>query len=307
VHAGGGGPGNLGTPTLAIDANNVYFLAPSNGQILQSPISNLGNTNPQVLVTNNGTGTLVSIAMLTIDASNVYYAPLPPGFLGAGQTLAYSTPIGGGTKATFQSNFTNQVVGNVSLAVDSANLYMSLYETIGVAAKTGGTFTSLTPDVDNGNYAYGNLLDDGTYLYWVVSNSTYSLERYTLATANLATLASGFTETSVLALGGSNVFWGTTNSVMAAPTSGAMPAATWATVNPWIGYMGADPATGDVYWINSNGPGGGQGTLYKASTPGQTPVVIMPGQNWGTPVFDASNVYYMNGYNNYVQVWRSPK
>jgi hypothetical protein len=196
----------------------------------------------------------------------------------------------------------------VSLAVDSTNLYMSLYEAIGVAAKTGGTFTSLTPDINGSNLAYGNLLDDGTYLYWVVSNSSYNLARYTLATSNLAYLATGFTETTVLALGGSNVFWATTDSIMAAPTSGATPAATWATISPWIGYMGADPATGDVYWINSNGPGGGQGTLYKASTPGQTPVVIMPGgQSWGTPVFDASNVYYMNGYSNFVQVWRSPK
>jgi len=80
------------------------------------------------------------------------------------------------------------------LAAQPGNLAAQL-ELLRVAAKTGGTFTSLTPDVDNGNYAYGNLLDDGTYLYWVVSNSTYSLERYTLATANLATLASGFTET----------------------------------------------------------------------------------------------------------------
>ncbi len=308
-NAGSGYPDNLGAPTLAIDANNdnVYFLAPANGQILESSLSNLGNTNPQVVVTNNGTGTLVSIAMLTVDASNVYYAPLPPGFLAAGSTLAYSVPIGGGSPSTFKSNFTNQVVGNVSLVVDSSNLYMSLYEAIGVAPKTGGTFANLTPTVGSGNTVYGNLVDDGTYLYWCLSNSTYSILRYTLASGNLATLGSGFSETTALALAGSTVWWATSSSIMAAPTSGAMPATTWDMVSPWVGYMGADPATGDVYWINSNGPGGGWGTLYKASKAGQAPTVIMPGNNWGTPVFDASYVYYMTGYNNYVQVWRSPK
>jgi hypothetical protein len=306
-NAGGGSPGNLGAPTLAIDANNVYFLAPSNGQILQAPLNNPGNDNPQVVVTNNATGTLVSIAMLTVDASNVYYAPLPPGFLVAGATLAYSVPIGGGTQATFKSNFANQVVGNVSLVVDSSNLYMSLFETIGVAPKTGGTFASLTPNVNNGNEAYGNLVEDGTYLYWILSNANYSLARYTLATGTLSFLSSGFSESTVVALAGPTVWWATTANIMAAPTSGAMPATTWETVSPWIGYMNADPATGDLYWINSNGPGGGWGTLYKASHAGQSPVVIMPGQNWGTPVFDASNVYYMTGYSGYVQVWRSPK
>jgi hypothetical protein len=306
-NAGGGQPDNLGAPTLAIDGSNIYFLAPENGQILQSPLSNLGNTSPQAIVTNNVTGTLVSVAMLTIDASNVYYAPIPTGSVSAGQTLAYAVPIGGGTQATFTTSFGSQVNGNASLATDSSHLYMGLYQAIGVAPKTGGTFSSLTPDVDSSNTALGNIVDDGTYLYWCMDNATYNLARYTLATGNLAYLATGFGETTVLALAGPNVFWATSSSIMAAPTSGASPASTWANVNPWVGYMNADPATGAVYWINSNGPGGGQGTLYKLSAQGQAPVVIMGGQNWGTPVFDASNVYYMTGYTNFVQVWRSPK
>jgi hypothetical protein len=300
----GGSPGNLGAPTLALDANNVYFLAPANGQVLQSPLSNLGSTNPQVLVTQSSG----SVGMLTIDSSSVYYATLPPGFLSAGATLASAIPIGGGTITNFTSNFTNQVVGNVSLAVDSTNLYMSLYEKIGVSPKTGGTLTSLTTAVGNGDWVYGNLAADGTYVYWPISaTANYNLVRFTVATQDIAYLATGFNEPTVLSLGGSSVFWGTSSNIMSAPTSGASPAVTWETVNPWIGYMGADPATGDVYWIPSNGGGGGWGTLYKATESGQAPITIMPGNTWGTPVFDANNVYYMMGYTNYVQVWRSPK
>jgi hypothetical protein len=124
---------------------------------------------------------------------------------------------------------------------------------------------------------------------------------------DLAYLATGFAQTSVLAQGGSSVFWGTIQNIMSAPTSGASPAASWEVVSPWIAFMGTDPATGAVYWMQTSGQDGGSGTLYKATQSGQAPVTIMPGGTWGTPVFDASNVYYMTSSSNYVQVWRSPK
>jgi hypothetical protein len=307
-----GYPGDLGAPTLAIDANNVYFLAPSDGQVLQSPLSTPGNTTPKVIVTQNVGGPLQTVSMLTVDSTSVYYATaLPSGNVTAGQIVASAVPIGGGTVTNFKSGVTNPI-GNQSIAVDGTNLYMGLYQAIGVAPKTGGTMAALAGAVISGTNLESSLAADGTYVYYPLCASTCELARYTVSNGNIAYLATGFGETTVVSVGGGNAFWATSSSIMTAPTTGATPPATWETLNPWIGYMSTDPTTGDIYWTNSNGPGGGWGTLYKATKSGQPPVTIMPGSGpgnvWGTPVFDGNgNVYYMMGYPGSVQVWRSPK
>jgi hypothetical protein len=303
------GQSSVGNPSLAIDANNVYFLNPTSGTVLQSPISNLGNTSPQVLFTNVSGTTYYDVQALVVDATRVYYMATGNG------GLVGSTLIGGGSSITYPLGSYRLVNSSPTIAIDASNLYVAAYAGnygVAYAPKSGGTIgTSLPSD-----YIAENIFDNGTYLFWpqCPGNGNCEITRYDVTTSSTAFLAMNQAQPSALTASATNVYWSGQSAgtppdfIMVSPIDGSTGPTTFeglpASEAPPT--MSVDPATGTLYWIlGSNG-----GVLQKASTAGQVPVTIMSnGQNvWGTPCFDATNVYYMmtDGANE-VQVWRSPK
>jgi hypothetical protein len=308
-NSGGAGYPHVYAPSLAVDANDVYFIAPSDGTLLQSPLSTLGNTAPKVLVTQNSTGTLYGIGALVIDAKNVYYSSF-----GAG--IYASVPIGGGAITQFA---VGAGLGGTStslyIAVDGTNVYGTFGSLIGEVPKTGGTFTALP---GSGSW-YPDLVADGTYVYWpsCVAGNNCSITRYTVATGTLAYLATGEANPQGLAVGPTAVYWSAAVgpwNIRTAPIDGSAPASTFQANLAGAGSaLAVDPGTGVVYWVEGGqayGDTSATGPLVKAASAGQPPTTIMSTPVWGTPCFGPNDVYYMmfnTSGTATVQVWRSPK
>lgn len=296
----------MGNPSLAVDANNVYFFNHATGTVLQSALSTLGNTSPQVIFTNVNGSTTSPIQAITIDATRVYY-------MSGANALVGSALIGGGSPITYPLGSGVRMGGSPMIAVDATNVYTYLYtpnsgEGVGYTPKTGGTIDTYWST----SVVYQNLFDNGTYLIWpqCPSGNNCEITLYDVATSSTAYLAMNEEAPNALTASATNVYWGQQSSpyaIRTSPVSGSTgPTNFVASLSAAVGAMSVDPMTGTVYWIlGSNG-----GPLQKASQVGQVPVTIMSnGTNvMGTPCFDASNVYYMmTDPESDVQVWRSPK
>lgn len=194
----GGQPVTLATvdntypSSLAVDSQNVYWIAPSNGT---------GDADASVLQTSlDGGGAVIALGLqleypwnIAVSSTTVFWTTTD------GTDAVMSVPIGGGTLTPFALGSTGEFS---PIAIDADNLYWSTDTATYQEPLAGGQALSIGP-------APAALAVDDSYVYFALNGSpTGSIVRVPIGGGAQTTIASGrLPDLMAIAVDATRVYW----------------------------------------------------------------------------------------------------
>jgi hypothetical protein len=258
---------------IAVDANNVYWGAGMQGQVLQ--VGRNGGT-----VTTLASSSTEKIFALTIDSTFVYFST------SLGPPSLAKVPIGGGMVTSIFQGADQPL----DLKINSAYIYWTGANTVMRMPVGGGQPTAIL----SANAPCSSLAIAGTYVYWTTSGSPAypcSVMKGPLGGGTSTQVASTPypCDAHFIDADGTNEFWSDTitgalnkvdsNGVVTTLYSGSMQTAMGIAVDQNYVYMA----------------GGNDGTVKKVSYGGGAPIVLASGQSFPYAIaLDANFVYFTN-------------